>query len=359
MEHLSRLSQLENLALHWMDKITDQGIASLAKMPSLRKLDVSSAQLTDEGLAPLTRVKTLEHVDLPSMGRTDQALMYMAQCRGLKHLWAGSASNGSYSDAGLRHLIKLQELEFLSIGGTGITDDGIVCLADLKNLKELFVFSPNLTDKSLAHLAKMESLRELTIRNSMGGDQYDVAFTIAGVSQLNTLSNLTRLKTEVVSQDNSTLRIGDMKSLESLDITPKKKRMGKKVVAERSLRDEDLACLAQLTRLKRFRDGACYLDYAYGISDAGAAHLAGLANMEDLAIGGPDLTDQALASLANMPRLNYLHIKGGHFTEKGLRHLESLQLLHTLHIKSDQSFSKEAVQRLKQALPNLGTFQLN
>jgi hypothetical protein len=42
------------------------GIAHLAGMPHLKKLDIWHSQVTDEGLAHLAKIGTLEHIHLPS-----------------------------------------------------------------------------------------------------------------------------------------------------------------------------------------------------------------------------------------------------------------------------------------------------
>jgi hypothetical protein len=82
------------------------------------------------------------------------------------------------------------------------------------------------------------------------------------------------------------------------------------------------------------------------------AHLAGLTNLEQLEIKGSDLTDKGLSCVANMKNLMRLKI-GGDFSDEGLVNLEGLTGLMSLQIASQNDFSPETLQHLREKLPIL------
>lgn len=120
------------------------------------------------------------------------------------------------------------------------------------------------------------------------------------------------------------------------------------VARDQSLRDEDLACLAKLTRLRNLQLGPHESD----ISDEGFKHLARLTSLSFLNVGGRHLTDQALRYISNMRNLWHLRITGD-FTNRGLRYLEPLERLSILSITSDNAFTSRALERLRKRLPSL------
>jgi thiol-disulfide isomerase/thioredoxin len=172
--------------------------------------------------------------------------------------------------------------------------------------------------------------------------------TLSGLNQLNALPNMTFLHMTGVVQDNAGLDISGLTQLENLTISLAATRVEGEIVHDK-FRDEDLASLEKLTRLR-------WLQGIRGIGDAGIAHLAGLTSLERFNIGGPNLTDDGLKYLAHMKHLNHLSLAGD-FTDQGLRHLEGFKALHFLRIYSAQNFSQEALQHLRDNLPHLTSFR--
>ena len=121
--------------------------------------------------------------------------------------------------------------------------------------------------------------------------------------------------------------------------------------SEDFLTDADLACLAKLKKLKRIqtRFGA--------ISGEGLKHLAGLPNIEQLCLGGPDLKDEDLRYFSNMKKLNCLAVSGD-FTEKGLQHLKEVKALESLTLLPKRVIPHRAVIDLKKSLPWLYNFRM-
>ena len=94
------------------------------------------------------------------------------------------------------------------------------------------------------------------------------------------------------------------------------------------------------------------------IGDEGLAHLAGLTSLWRLTISGANITDDGLAALSNLKKLRIAHIQGN-ITDKGLRHLEGLKSLQSLWIGSPNTLSAEALNNLREKVPNLFPIRVN
>ncbi len=110
LETLSACSHLEELDLSEDSLITNAGMAHVAKLRELKKLNLWRVQISDEGalmLAPLTKL-----------------------------VWL-NLDNTKLSDAGLPVLKNMTALTFLHLGSTQITAAGAPALYHLKSLKDL------------------------------------------------------------------------------------------------------------------------------------------------------------------------------------------------------------------------------
>jgi len=357
---VSKIATLESLSLNVTGPITDDGIAHLSKMHSLKKLDIANSQITDRGLGYLSQIKTLETLNLPQRDQhiTDVGLAHLGQMPNLKSLsvtethYADPTMNPDwYTDKGLAELANCRLLEELNIGSIGITDAGIDHIVKLNNLKKLMLFGcENVTDAGLAKLTALKSLTNLYVAHAN--------VSIAGLNDLRLMPNLTKLDVFPVKRDGAVLIISGLTAMEELHLifAP---------YSQDSFVDADLKCLTELKRLRWLQIGPC------NYTDKGLASLAGLTNMERLCIGGSGLTDKGLKHLINMKKLNHLSIlsgfdvdkrdygNGGDITDEGLRQLGELKQLSFLNIYSDSDFSDAALRRLWKELPNLFTLRIN
>ena len=176
------------------DRLTDAGLASLAKIRNLQVLHLEgTALMTDEGLKALATLPTLRHLRL-SGPFTDRGLAYLAAAPSLKALWLETPRA---TEEGLRSLAQIASLErlclpyldqitdrgimyframpkliALGVGDARSLDAGVAALATLPNLEVLALKgSPSLTDSALKPLAAMPKLRALEIYNSQITDQ--------------------------------------------------------------------------------------------------------------------------------------------------------------------------------------------
>jgi Leucine-rich repeat (LRR) protein len=346
--YLSQMFRLERLTLHWNENITDTGIIHLTKLKSLTMLDINHARITDKGLAYLAKIQTLENLNLPSAGITDDGIEHITQLHNLRYLWAGGSSLSRLSDRSLHYISALENLEELHIGGTGFSDEGMKHIAKLTNLKSLSIFMANqLTNKGLAELSGLKSLT-----NFMLGENARVSFS--GLKSLNNLKKLNNLSLYNIRQDSFVMDISGLTELKDLIITLHNERKGRLKVSN-SFKNEDWACLANLTKLKRLQITGV------GIDNEGVKHLSGLTNLEYLNIicpGESKINDQALKYLRNMHKLKRLYIKDGHFTDKALDYLGGLPALSWLELTSDFAFSNNAIRDFQRKNPEITRLKL-
>ena len=184
---LDALTQLRGATM-LSSQVSDGGLADLAAWQALERLCLNGCtQITDAGLAHFENHPNLELLFVISEGRgrlpiTDEGLASIGKIPQLKILLLGESS---ITDAGLRHLQTLRKLETLAIQRVDITDVGLEHLTRLPNLKNLSIRVKNITDAGLAHLAWLPRLKSLSLRDSNVTD--------AGVAQLSRIETLESL----------------------------------------------------------------------------------------------------------------------------------------------------------------------
>jgi Leucine-rich repeat (LRR) protein len=342
MRYLSECPRLERIGVHWMEDVTDEGLVCLKDMRTLRKLDILHSQVTDEGLVHLAQAETLDYLMLPAR-ITETGLHHLKGLKGLKFLWVSGYGGSPVGDRGLADLTGLQSLEELLIWGNGITDAGVDELVKLGHLRKLILTaSSRLTDAGLKKLTALKGLESLSLDGA--------SISIAGLSFLNELSRLSRLDVKDVEQDGSGLDLSGLTRLEDLSLQLKRGRGADRAVSQ-PWREQDIAALGGLTRLKRLQ-----ISHG-GATDAALRHLVGLKRLERLSIGGDEVTDDGLACLAALSHLDSLTVSG-HFTDRGLEHLQKLPDLAVLDFsKPGAVFSQAAVADFQRNMPRLAIFR--
>ena len=137
LETLSSCSTLEELDLSENSLITNSGMAHLAKLTNLRKLNLWRVQISDDGvllLAPLTKLDWL------------------------------NLDNTKLSDPGLSTLKNMNALTFLHLGSTQITAAGAPALFHLKFLKDLKLTRTALGADNAAVAELQKNLPDTTIQ---------------------------------------------------------------------------------------------------------------------------------------------------------------------------------------------------
>lgn len=161
--------------------ITAEQLATLARLPRLRLLNLGSTPVTDTAFARITALPTLEWLSLSGTKITGKALININSFPELVYL---ELNNTAISDAAIKHLAKHPTLRELHLTSTAITDAGIIGLEAIPKLTTLSLAETKITDVGLASLAKMQELSTVWLSKTRT--------TEAGVNTLkSSLPNLT------------------------------------------------------------------------------------------------------------------------------------------------------------------------
>lgn len=193
---VSRVETVTALNLSGSSAVTDDGVRHLARLTSLRHLDLSGTNVTDTGLQVLRHLPRLETISLAWTRTTDAGVRALAHCEALTHV--NLAGTGAGDDA-LRALAGKRHLRHLAIA---LTDAGVPLLHELPRFKtwhggeavltllgrrsvptQLSLRGP-LTDRGLAHLRGLNGLFSLDI------DDHCLGITAAGLDALVSLPHL-------------------------------------------------------------------------------------------------------------------------------------------------------------------------
>lgn len=82
---IAHIKTLRDVQLH-RTRVTDKGIAALAELPHLRRLTFWGSGLTDEGLKDVARMKQLQYLEISDAPITDAGLRTLAGLTGLRRL---------------------------------------------------------------------------------------------------------------------------------------------------------------------------------------------------------------------------------------------------------------------------------
>jgi uncharacterized protein (TIGR02996 family) len=138
LSHLSGLTGLRRLSFSYCPKVGNAVLAHVRAFSALEELSLSyCGQVTDAGVSHLTALTALRDLTLRECEHlTDAGLEHVAKLNGLRSLYLAQCSG--ITDAGLAGLAALRQLENLNLYDCKqITGAGIVHLYELKNLKWL------------------------------------------------------------------------------------------------------------------------------------------------------------------------------------------------------------------------------
>jgi hypothetical protein len=164
LKALATLPRLRHLRLS--GPFTDKGLAYLAAAPSIKVMWLETPRATEEGLRELAQIKTLERLTVPWLDLiTPRSMVFLQAMTNLKALGVGDALN---SDAGVAALASLSNLEVLALkGGPALTDNGLQPLAIMPKLRALEIYHSRITEQGLAHLYACKKLDSVQIKSSM------------------------------------------------------------------------------------------------------------------------------------------------------------------------------------------------
>lgn len=141
--------------------IDDHSCQLIADIPLLKKLRLARNQVTDDALATLSACSSLEELDLSEDSKiTDAGMAHLAKLVQLKklNLW-----RVLISDEGALALAPLTKLEWLNLDNTKLSDTGMPLLQQMTALTFLHLGSTQITAASAPALYHLKSLKDLKI----------------------------------------------------------------------------------------------------------------------------------------------------------------------------------------------------
>jgi len=313
-ESLKHLKNLERLGLS--KGVTNQTLAEIAQLPSLKALYLNQNSLTNAGLAHLQKLTGLEELALGGGRMNNAALIHLAKLPSLTYLML---QGENFTDAGMAHLKNIPSLRILSLRHLRrLTDRTLVHISEIPNLENLaMAWNENITDVGIAHLKKLPKLKKLDIPQSKA--------TVRGIAHLAEMKSLDGLWLPgEIMNDEVLSYLGQLPNLRVLHITrphyndPKRNKT--------YYTDRGLAKLSGLKELESLHIGSI------GVTDDGISHLAGLTNLRDLHISGCPITDAGCAKLLALKSLEILAIRHTEMTIAGLSQLSALPNLTDLYV---------------------------
>jgi hypothetical protein len=271
--------------------------------------------VTNESLAALEEIDTLRLLLAANTRINDAGLVHIGKMKGLKYL----ALDRQIGDAGLRHLASAQTLEYLYLHRSKITDQGLLALQALPRLASLDVGGTRITNAGAKTLGTLASLRQLDIS--------DTAITDAGLGFLADLPNLETLYANQRVTDAGVKRLAVLKKLKALDLS------GAPVT------NAGAAALSSMTDLEELAFSGTK------INDGALKHVAKLKRLRALELSFTGVTSQGLLQLAGMRRLNTLSLSWGKLTEADLRVLAELPSIKTV-VLNGEALEPEVLARI-------------
>jgi hypothetical protein len=286
------------------------------------------------------------------------------------------------TDVGLRVLAGIRSLQELSLFNAKVSAGGFAELAALRELDRLSVSVTALDDDALQVLPKLPALRVLELTGVR-------SFADRGAEAIAACTGLRRLSLRCCDQlgSGSLARLGALTALEELDLSEVPGVDDAALLALRSLaqlRELDLnktsvtargtAALAGMHALRTLHlddckgiDDDALLQVPVGVEVLALGNCPGLGTragailrdrfpgLRSLSVRGNQwVDDAALGAILELPKLEYLAVFDcGHTTAASLPHLLAAPSLLKLEAMRLGWLTKEAVEQLRAAKPNL------
>lgn len=257
--------------------VQDDDLRLIGQLTHLRELDVSYSYVTGAGLRWLTANATLEALWAKSLDLRDVDVPTLAAIRSLKRL--GLAENTGLTGCGFRDCV-FPCLEQLDLSGCTIGERSLQCLyLTCPRLKSLYI-QTELPIQACYDIARINTLEELIFSGWLSSD--DQVAALAGLTHLTTLD-----------------------------------------ISDSPISDAGLGKLHGCTELRTLN--------IWGTRITGEA-LPGFLRLEDVTVGGPQITDDSMRYIAQIRNLRALWLSDVAVTTKGLQHLQRCSKLAELDL---------------------------
>ncbi len=271
--------------------ITDEDVSKIAKMPQLRRIDLSETDITDKAVEPFENT-AIEDLNLRLCTNiTDGCRTALGRAKQLQCL---DLSQTQIGDETVKTVSALN-LSLLSIPGCNITDDSLESLAATKSLTALSLDSTPVTAKGMACLNDLD-LEKLSVDSCRS---FDDACLNTVIDNHPNLRYLTISNTRVTAK--SVRRIAELKKLQGLNL------------ASLSLNDEDIKPLISSLHVSS-------LDLAENaITDRSLDELARMKSLKKLQLSGCNSVSKAAVVKICKLGIDAIHVIVGAPAEDGFQ----------------------------------------
>gem|GEM_PF-1443364 len=238
-------------------------------------------------------------------------------------------------DADVSLLSRLRSLTSLELHAEspGLTDASLRTIGRMSNLEALSIHDAPVADAGLTHLAALPRLKSLTLGEARTFTPVAnrLAVTGTGFAPLASLPSLTALEISSSALSGDGLKhVGALRHLTRLRI-----KGG-------SFSDDDLRLLGTLTNLESLEIVGSTID------GTGFRHLSGLPKLASVCVESPNVTDAAVPHLARLPALQGVMLYGTRVTAAGLETFQTSPRLKQMGLIPAVPGDTK---RLKQRLP--------
>jgi len=346
LEKLSQLDHVTSLDLSGSQRITDNGLQHLARMPQLRELNLSQhpgGRVTDRGLEVLQQLRELRVFQMCwQSGVTDEGITNLRVCDQLEEVDLLGTNTGDGAIAALTGKPKLRHFKT----GRNVTNDGLSLLHQFPAFKtwqggeveyglmsfgaeptNLLIDGP-FTSEGLASLHGLEGVFGLSFfwhTSHLRGDDLQ---SLAGLSNLGYLG----CQGELCDDD----------AMRHIAVLPKLRMlMGQGTVAT----DEGFRSLSRSQTIEYIWGRECP-----NLKGPGFAALAGMPALKGLAVSCKFVDDASLAMLPDFPALRELMPMD--VGDDGFRHIGRCRQLESLVLMYCRDTTDVATEHI-QTLSNL------
>ncbi len=160
---LAKLDSLKIIDLRLSPLLTDKSAAALAAMTSLRAVRISGVNMTDAGVKKLLKLPRLTEIDVRNCRKVTRA--GIAAIAGKKTLRVLKIGGRAIDDDVLKIVAKMNHLTGLSLDNCDISDTGVQQLRSLALTSLTIYQAASVTDQGLAALTAFDQLKALTLRD--------------------------------------------------------------------------------------------------------------------------------------------------------------------------------------------------
>ena len=161
---LSELPELRHLDLHWVDNITDKGIAHLAKLTKIETFFGGGPNMTDASMTVFgSWGDTLLQIRIGTDHISDNGMASLTRCRQLRNIFVPR----SVTWKGIAHLKALPLETIVLWGNQNIDDHALEMLApiwaQMPALRFIDLHATSISDAGLRHLYQLEQLTRIHV----------------------------------------------------------------------------------------------------------------------------------------------------------------------------------------------------